>query len=68
MSAREDARLWRGVTGLGLLDADMEEGKQEEDGRRDIAIAVSVRSSRRIATPGRIWDPRRRLKARSCLW
>jgi hypothetical protein len=69
MSAREDARLWRGVTGLGLLVTSVEDReKQEEDGRRDTAVAMSVRSSRRITVPGKIWDPRRRVKARSCLW
>jgi hypothetical protein len=62
ISAREDARLFRGLTGVGfLLDTEAGEAgetgeaeeKQEEqdDGRRDTAFAFNVP---RVAAPGRI--------------
>tara|TARA_R110002003_G_scaffold219_3_gene16474 strand:- start:10315 stop:10704 length:390 start_codon:yes stop_codon:yes gene_type:complete len=65
VSAREDARLWRGLTGLHLLKETLaDEEKQEEDRRRDTAISMSVRSVRRIAVPARTRDPREIADAR----
>jgi hypothetical protein len=61
ISARDDARLFRGLTGLEhLVDTEageVEEKQEEEDdeGRRDTAVAMSVSQ---VVAPGRIWDPR----------
>jgi hypothetical protein len=70
VSAREDARLYRGMTGVGwLLDTEVGEveGKPKEDdnGRRDTAVAMSVS---RVTPLGRIWDPKRGLKASRRSW
>jgi hypothetical protein len=79
ISAREDARLFRGLTGLGfLLDTETREAtetgetreaeeKQEEqdNGRRDTAVAFNVP---RVAAPGRIWDPKRGLRGSRRSW
>jgi hypothetical protein len=79
ISAREDARLSRGLTGLGfLLDTETREAtetgetreaeeKQEEqdNGRRDTAVAFNVP---RVAAPGRIWDPKRGLRGSRRSW
>lgn len=57
MSAAEDARLWRGTTGLHLLeggavgDEEKQEGEDGDDGRRDTAVAMSVR---RIQVPRKV--------------
>jgi hypothetical protein len=76
ISAREDARLFRGLTGVGfLLDTEAgeagetgetEEKQEEHDGgRRDTAVAFNVP---RVAAPGRIWDPRRGLRGVRRSW
>ncbi|KAF1847846.1 uncharacterized protein K460DRAFT_278077 [Cucurbitaria berberidis CBS 394.84] len=64
-SAREDRRLWRGMTGLDLLDglALDEEEKDENDGRRDTAIGMG-RIYERSDTPDNAWDSWRRLESR----
>jgi hypothetical protein len=42
VSAREDARLWRATTGLGLLGGSVgDEEKAREAGRRDTAISIN---------------------------
>jgi hypothetical protein len=74
ISAREDARLFKYMTGLGYIvdpEAGEVEDKHEEDyddydyGRRVTAVAMSVS---RVAAPGRIWDPRRGLKGSRRSW
>jgi hypothetical protein len=49
MSAREDARLWAGITGLRHLvdieagqDEELEKEEEAEDARRDTAIAMDL--------------------------
>jgi hypothetical protein len=70
VSARDDARLFRGMTGLGYLvdteTGEVEKKQEEEDdeGRRDTAVAMSVSQ---VVAPGRIWDPRRSVR-RSRSW
>jgi hypothetical protein len=56
MSAAEDARLWRGTTGLHLLEGGaVDEEKQEDEdgdkGRRDTAVAMSAR---RVQVPRKV--------------
>ena len=62
VSAREDARVWNRLTGLGLLEASIGDGgdedKAEYDARRDTAVAMSVRSGGEILVPKRVWDGR----------
>jgi hypothetical protein len=70
VSAREDARLYRGMTGVGwLLDTEVGEvegkPKEDDDGRRDTAVAMSVSW---VTPPGRIWDPKRGSKAIRRSW
>jgi hypothetical protein len=70
VSAREDARLFRGMTGVRwLLDTEAgeveEKPKEDDDGGRDTAVAMSVS---RVTPPGRIWDPKRGLKAIRRSW
>ncbi|KAF2024122.1 hypothetical protein EK21DRAFT_118088 [Setomelanomma holmii] len=67
MSAREDARLWRGVTGLNLLEEALEaQEKQEEDEarRRDTVISQGWKNPRLIGAPARTYRPSRRTSAR----
>ncbi|KAH7067946.1 hypothetical protein FB567DRAFT_634614 [Paraphoma chrysanthemicola] len=66
LSAREDARIWRGLTGLHLLEGGslVDEEKQEEDRRRDTAISMGERSARRIALPARARDQEGRASVR----
>lgn len=53
MSAREERRLWRSITGVDLLSADLEdEEKAEDEGRRDTAISIGV-IMKPIAAPRR---------------
>jgi hypothetical protein len=66
MSAREDARLWRAVTGMGLLVGRAEDEEKAVEGRRDTAVAMSVRSGGTLEVPVRVWE--RKGKARPCLW
>lgn len=67
VSAREDARLWRAVTGLAQLD-DTEDGKKdvEDDdcGRRDTVIESDIRQAGLLAIPRRAWDPKRGLRVK----
>jgi hypothetical protein len=70
VSARENARLYRGMTGVGwLLDTEVGEvegkPKEDDDGRRDTAVAMSVSW---VTPPGRIWDPKRGSKAIRRSW
>jgi len=69
ISAAEDARVWRALTGLSLLEAggvvDDEEKQEEEVERRDTAISMGVRSGRRVAVPERMWHGRRKRGARA---
>jgi hypothetical protein len=70
VSAREDARLFRGMTGVRwLLDTEAgeveEKPEEDDDGGRDTAVAMSVS---RVTPPGRIWDPKRGLKASRRSW
>ena len=58
LSASEDLRLWRRLTGVSLLYGPgvEDEEKVEHDGRRDIAIEMdSVPVS--IAAPMSVWNP-----------
>ncbi|CAO2647067.1 Nn.00g079890.m01.CDS01 [Neocucurbitaria sp. VM-36] len=50
MSAREDRQLWRGMTGLHLLDgaAAVDVEKAEDDGRRDTAIGMISNAGRLV--------------------
>jgi hypothetical protein len=70
ISARDDARLFRGLTGLGYLvdteTGEVQEKQDEEDdeGRRDTAVAMSVNQ---VVAPKRIWGPRRGVR-RSRSW
>jgi hypothetical protein len=66
MSAREDARLWRGATGLGLLVGRVEDEEKAAESRRDTAVAMSVRSVGRLEIPARVLESAG--KARSCQW
>jgi hypothetical protein len=69
ISAAEDARTWRGTTGLHLLEAGIggdgvdEKGEGDEgDARRDTAISMGrygVGVGRKIVVPRRVWDQRR---------
>jgi len=73
VSAREDARLWRAMTGLAQLDDTEDEKKDEEDedfGRRDTIIELDIRQVGLLAIPRRAWDPKRglRVKRRSSLF
>lgn len=52
MSAREDRRIWRALTGLSLLEQITEdEEKEEQDRRRDTGIGMG-RNSMRDFVPG----------------
>jgi hypothetical protein len=73
VSAREDARLWRAVTGLAQLDHTEHGEKDVEDedcGRRDTIIELDTRQAGLLAMPRRAWDPKRglRVKRRSSLF
>ena len=70
ISAAEDARVWRALTGLSLLEAggavdDEEKQEDEAERRSDTAISMGVRSERRIAVPERMWRGRRKRGARA---
>ncbi|KAH4930884.1 hypothetical protein HBI24_117830 [Parastagonospora nodorum] len=63
VSAREDARLWRAMTGLAQLDA-------AEDGKKDVEYEGYIRQAGLLMIPRRAWDPKRglRVKRRSSLF
>lgn len=66
MSATEDRRLWRALTGMHLLaGTTRDEEKTEHDGRRDTAIGMGVNSveiaSPEISLPGEAWNPEDRI-------
>ncbi|KAH4548606.1 hypothetical protein HBH86_129010 [Parastagonospora nodorum] len=73
VSAREDARLWRAMTGLAQLDA-AEDGKKDVEyegcGRRDTVVESDIRQAGLLMIPRRAWDPKRglRVKRRSSLF
>lgn len=63
-SAREDARLWRVTTGIGLLDGSVaDEEKARDEGRRDTAVSMSTRFPKRIVMPARTRGSRGRMRA-----
>jgi hypothetical protein len=73
VSAREDARLWRAITGLAQLDHTEHGEKDVEDedcGRRDTIIELDTGQAGLLAMPRRAWDPKRglRVKRRSSLF
>lgn len=64
MSAREDRQLWRGMTGLHLLEGlamEDEEGKVGGGGRRDTAIGMGS-NAERLASNDSTWDSWRELE------
>ncbi|KAF2826620.1 hypothetical protein CC86DRAFT_292356 [Ophiobolus disseminans] len=69
VSAAEDARVWRAMTGLSLLDEAVleSEGKKQEDverGRRDTAVAMSIRRGS-LAVPASVWKGRKKSGGRA---
>jgi hypothetical protein len=60
VSAREDARIWRALTGLSqLVDEERGQARKEECERRDTAASIGSNEGREISRPERVWDPRR---------
>jgi hypothetical protein len=69
VSAREDARVWRALTGLSQL-VDTERGPQriQERDRRDTAVSMGSKEKRGMMRPERAWDPQRGLRIKRRSW
>jgi hypothetical protein len=69
VSAREDARIWRALTGLSqLVDTERGQGRIKECKRRDTAMSMRSKEGRGMLRPERAWDPQRGLKVKRRSW